>query len=100
MKDYVSLAAALQDLYSIGYCVDFTTDTVCLYCGEYDIRLDPEDFHIDEYVELTASAGSDAGKIVYAITSVSGEKGTLVLSAGTYIASINAQMARKLRLDL
>lgn len=99
MKEFNSLAAALQALYDKGYCTDFTTEAISLYCGEFDIRLDPDDFHVDEYYELSAAAGSDAGKIVYAITAVTGIKGTLVHGAKTYTATINARMAQKLRLD-
>lgn len=99
MKNYESLAEALKDLNRCGYVADFTTDHICLYSHEFDIRLDPEDFHIDEVYEFERNAGRDAGKIVYAITSVTGVKGTLVGSTGTYIATINAQMSRKLRLQ-
>ncbi|SFD86553.1 hypothetical protein SAMN05518672_103584 [Chitinophaga sp. CF118] len=99
MKNYASLAEALIDLNQCGYITDFTTDDICLYCDEFDIRLDPEDFHIDEVHEFESNAGKDAGKIIYAITSITGVKGTLVGSTGTYIATINAQMAMKLRLQ-
>ena len=99
MKNYASLAEALQDLNTCGYVTDFTTDHICLYSDEFDIRLDPEDFHIDEVYELQINAGVDAGKIIYAITAITGVKGTLVGGTGTYTATINTPMARKLHLQ-
>ena len=99
MKNYRSLEEALKDLSACGYAADFTTDHICLYCDEFDMRLDPEDFHIDEVHEFESDAGADAGKIIYAITAVTGVKGILIGSTGTYIATINAQMSRKLRLQ-
>ena len=52
MKNYESLVAALDDLRKRGYAADFATDTICLYCGDLDLRLDPEDFHVDEVTGL------------------------------------------------
>ena len=81
MKNYVSLADALSDLKKRGYDADFTaeTETVCLYCGELDMRLDPEEFHIDEVYRFDCTTGHDDNAILYVISDpASGVKGTLV----------------------
>ena len=48
MKNYNCLVDALDDLKKRGYKADFATETNCLYCGDLDIRLHPEDFKVDE----------------------------------------------------
>ena len=77
MKNYESLSDALHDLNERGYKANFESQTFCLYCGDLDLRLDPEDFHVDEIYHFGNSAG-EKGSAVYAISSVSGVKGVLV----------------------
>jgi len=77
MKNYESLSDALHDLNERGYKANFESQTFCLYCGDLDLRLDPEDFHVDEIYHFGNSAGEKV-PAVYAISSVSGVKGVLV----------------------
>jgi len=77
MKTYESLNDALSDLRKKGYEDDFTTQSFCLYCGDLDMRLDPQDFHIDEIDPVNSNSNSDSF-VVYAISSAAGVKGTLV----------------------
>lgn len=76
MRNYASPAEALSDMKERGYQADFETTSFCLYCGDLDIRLDPDDFHIDETCRFGGHDTND-GSIVYAITSSTGVKGTL-----------------------
>ena len=96
MKNYESLADALNDLKERGYWADFGTDTVCLYCGELDIRLNPEEFQVDEAYRFDGDANADDSSILYAITSSTGMKGTLVDTYGTYSERLNFKMDQKL----
>jgi len=93
MKNYESLDHALDDLRAKGYTTDFTTDKVCLYCGELDIRLDPEDFHVDEVSRVEGASGYEDKAFVYAITAVTGVKGTLIDANGTYAQHLNTVTA-------
>ena len=77
MKNYESLSDALHDLNERGYKANFESQTFCLYCGDLDLRLDPEDFHVDEIYHFGNSAVEKV-PAVYAISSVSGVKGVLV----------------------
>lgn len=95
MKNYESLADALNDLKERGYWADFGTDTVCLYCGELDIRLNPEEFQVDEAYRFEGDAKADDSLILYAITSATGMKGTLVDTTGVYSEHLNFKMAPK-----
>lgn len=98
MKNYISPPDALNDLKERGYVADFSTDTVCLYCGELDIRLDPEDFHIDEVYTFEGDSGTDDNSsVIYAITSATGVKGILTDTHGANSEHLGFQMAKKLQ---
>lgn len=97
MKNYESLVAALDDLNKRGYEADFATDTICLYCGDLDLRLDPEDFHVDEVYRFEGNISPDDSAVVYAISSSTGVKGTLVDGYGSHSGSLSFEMARKLQ---
>ena len=77
MTNYQSLADALSDLKKKGYEENFESQTYCLYCGDLDLRLDPEDFHVDEIYHIEGNAGSENPN-VYAISSVTGVKGIII----------------------
>lgn len=96
MKNYESLVDALNDLKERGYWADFGTDTVCLYCGELDIRLNPEEFHVDEVYRFDGDSNANNSKVLYAITSATGMKGTLIDENGTYSERLNFRIDQKL----
>ena len=96
MKNYQSLADALDDLKKRGYEADFATQTVCLYCGDLNIRLDPEEFNIDEVYRFEGDSNPDDNSVLYAISSSTGVRGTLVDSYGVYSGNLSFDMARKL----
>ncbi|MDX2049054.1 MAG: phosphoribosylpyrophosphate synthetase [Chitinophagaceae bacterium] len=95
MKNHESLVDALDDLRKRGYEADFTTQTVCLYCGDLDIRLNPEEFNIDEVYPFEEESSPDDNSILYAISSATGVKGTLVDSYGAYSENLSFEMAKK-----
>lgn len=81
MKNYESLDDALSDLKKKGYEDDFATESFCLYCSDLDMRLDPEDFHVDEIDRVEGNSNPGDSATVYAISSSAGAKGTLVVDA-------------------
>jgi hypothetical protein len=97
MKNYESVIEALSDLRQRGYVADFATDTNCLYCGDLDIRLNPEEFNIDEVYRFEGDSSPDDNTILYAITSTAGIKGTLLDAYGTYAANLSFDMAKKIQ---
>lgn len=100
MKHYESLIDALDDLRQRGYEADFATQTVCLYCGDLDIRLYPEDFHVDEVYRFDGESTPVDNAVLYAISSASGVKGTLADAYGAYSSNMSFQMAKKLKANL
>jgi len=92
MKNYESPGEALSDLKTRGYVANFTveTETASLYAGELDVRLDPEEFHVDEVYRFDCNAIRDNNAIVYAISDpASGVKGTLVNSLEADFCSLS-----------
>jgi hypothetical protein len=97
MKNYESLVDALNDLKKRGYETDFATDTVCLYCGDLDLRLNPEEFHVDEVYRFELDSNPHDNSILYAISSSTGVKGILVDGHGTHSEGLSFEMAKKLQ---
>jgi len=97
MKNYESLVDALNDLKKRGYTADFATDTICLYCGDLDLRLDPEEFHVDEVYRLDGDASPGGNSVIYAISSSNGIKGTLVDAYEAYSENLSYEMVKRLQ---
>jgi hypothetical protein len=97
MKNYESLVDALADLKQRGYETDFEVETFCLYCSDLDIRLNPEAFHVDEFYRFEGDSNPDDSAVLYAITSDTGVRGTLVDGYGASSSNVSFEMARKLR---
>lgn len=87
MENFKSPADALSDLRRRGYNSDFSIETFCLYCGDLDMRLYPDQFNVDEEYRFGAGNAHEEDTVVVAITSSNGIKGTLMESYDTYALS-------------
>jgi hypothetical protein len=96
MKNYDSFPEALDDLKKRGYDADFETDSFCLYCGDLDLRLNEGEFHVDELYRFEEDADPDNNAVIYAISSSTGVKGTIVDGYGAASDNISFEMAKKL----
>lgn len=94
MKNFNSLADALNDLRKRGYQSDFSTETFCLYCGDLDMRLNPDQFKVDEEYRFGGDAAHEEDTILVAITSSTGIKGIVVDSYGSYSEGSQFDSAR------
>lgn len=99
MKNYQSLVDALTDLKNRGYEADFEIEPNCLYCGDLDLRLQPEEFSVNEVYRFEEDSSPDDSSILYAISSSAGVKGTLVDAYGVYAENMSFEMAQKLRMQ-
>jgi hypothetical protein len=97
MKNYESLAEALDDLKKKGYDNDFEPQTICLYCSTLDLRLEEEEFNVDEVYRFQGDSSPDDNAVVYALTSNTGVKGTIVDGHGAFSGNISFDMIEKLR---
>ena len=80
MENFESVDKALSDLRKRGYEADlnFEEDPFGLYCGDLDMRLNPEAFHVDEVERVEDGKCPDEKVVVYAISYCSGVKGLLL----------------------
>jgi hypothetical protein len=97
MKNYDPLVDALDDLRKRGYDADFETPSFCLYCGDLDLRLNEEEFHVDEVYRVEADSNPDENAVVYAFSSSTGVKGTIVDGHGVSSDDISPDMAKKMQ---
>lgn len=97
MNAYSTPTAALADLKKRGYAADFEAQPFCLYCGDLDIRFAAEDFNIDESYRFEEKSNPHNSTIVYAISSDTGLKGTLIDTINAYAENPNAEMDKKLQ---
>ena len=70
MQKYESVLDALLDLQSKGYKQVFRRGKSTVYCLELNLWLTPGQFSVDEYYHFEQMYIPDAGRVVFAITSV------------------------------
>jgi hypothetical protein len=97
MKNYDTLVDTLNDLKKRGYDADFELQSNCLYCSNLDLRLNEEEFSIDEVHRFDGDSNPDDNAVVYALTSPTGVKGTIVDGYGASATNISFDMAKKLQ---
>jgi len=97
MKNYESLADALTDLKIRGYEAEFEAKPYCLYCGDMDLRMNHDEFNIDEVYRFEEDSNPGDNAVLYAISSNTGVKGTMVDANGPYAENMSFDIANKLR---
>lgn len=95
MKNYKTLEGALCDLRERGYDTDFTVDKFCLYCGDLDMRLDPEQFNVDEEYLFKSDVSEEEDAVLIAITSSAGIKGIVLDSHDSYAEGVSTKIIRQ-----
>lgn len=98
MDAYDTLSAALEGLKAKGYTEDFNLHPDRISCPAQNLELHPGDFTIDAFYRFEGASNPDDSSIVYAISSNSGLKGTLVDAYGMYSDSLNEDMIQKLKI--
>lgn len=99
MKTYESIVDALEDLNKRGYTLEFRKEPSCIYCYVFDLWLTPEQFNVDEVHRFEENSDPDDSSVVYAISSYTGMKGTLVDSFGVYAEYVTFEMAQKFEVN-
>ncbi|HEY8510388.1 MAG TPA: phosphoribosylpyrophosphate synthetase [Cyclobacteriaceae bacterium] len=99
MRTYETLSDALVDLKKRGYNIDFRKDPKWIYCYVYDLWFTPEEFNVDEFYRFEENSDPADNAIVYAISSYSGMKGTLIDSYGVYAEYMTFEMAQKFEVN-
>ncbi len=99
MKTFETLAEALNDLKARGYSNDFNLQPEAIACSSLNLKLRPEDFHVDEIYRFEGFTDPDDSTILFAVTSIVGVKGIIVDAYGAYADSLSHGMLQRLRID-
>jgi hypothetical protein len=93
--NYDTVTEAVNGLRQRGFTVDFNLMENCLVCDT--AKFDVNDFEIVEFYRFEGNSDPSDEAVVYAIQSFNGLKGILVNGYGISADTINADMAKKLR---
>jgi len=99
MKNFETLTEALTDLKTRGYNNDFNLHPEWIECPPLNIKLAPEEFHVDEIYRFEGMNNPDDSAILFAVSSSQGIKGVLLDAYGAYSESLSSVMVSKLRID-
>jgi hypothetical protein len=99
MKSYDTLSQAINSLKSDGYSSDFNLHPDWIECPATNVKLKPDEFHIDSVYRFEGMSNPDDNSVLYAISSRAGLKGVLVDAYGVYADSISQEMIGKLKID-
>ncbi len=99
MKSYSTLTEAMLSLKQKGYSQDFNLHPEWIECPGLDLRLRPEEFHVDEVHRFEGMSDPEDNDVLFAITSTKGVRGLLTDAYGMYSDSISPEMRTKLKVD-
>jgi hypothetical protein len=99
MKTFETLTEALEDLKKRGYSNDFNLQPDAIECRTLDLKLPPEDFHVDEIYRFEGMNDPDDSTILFAVTSTHGVSGVILDAYGAYTDSLTEGMLHRLHID-
>lgn len=99
MKTFSTLSEAITALKDRGYTVDFNLHPEWIECPQLDMRLKPEEFHVDEVHRFEGMNSPDDSDVLFAVSTSHGIRGLIVDAYGAYADAISPIMAKKLTID-
>jgi hypothetical protein len=99
MKTYETLSEAIQSLKEQGYSNDFNLHPEWIECPPLNLRMAPEEFHVDQVHRFEGMTDPDDSAILFAIRSSAGVMGLLIDAYGLYADSLSPVMIQKLTID-
>ena len=89
----------MQALKKRGYDQDFNLHHEWIECPRLDLRLKPEEFHVDEVHRFEGMNNPDDSDVLYAVSTNMGVKGLVTDAYGAYSDSMSSEMVKKLTVD-
>lgn len=99
MKTFDTLSEAMFYLKNRGYVQDFNLHPDWIECPPLKLKLEPDQFHVDQVHRFEGMTNPDDSAILFAISSSNGVKGLLVDAYGPYADSLSPIMVQKLTID-
>lgn len=98
MRNFNSLVDAINAYENEGYIEDFDLKEDFLSCRNYEYKLYPDQFTIDEFYRFEDDSSADEQSIIYAISSETYKlKGLMISGHSIYSEPISEQMLLKLK---
>ena len=91
------ISQKMAELKKGGYLLKFRREATCLYCIELNQWITPDSFTVDEYYHFEDSLNTDEDRMLYAISSIEGQKGLLVDTCFVYEDNISPEMMQRLK---
>ena len=98
MKSYDTLVEAIQDLKQDGYAYDFNLMDNTISCADITTSFGPDDFNVVAVYRFEGMSNPSDNSILYVIETLTGVKGLLVDSYGTYSGEVSDELLQKLNL--
>ncbi|HEY9008913.1 phosphoribosylpyrophosphate synthetase [Ohtaekwangia sp.] len=99
MQSFETLSEAINHLKRKGYTSDFNLHPDWIESAPLNLRLMPQEFHVDAVYRFEGMTNPDDNTILFAISSTSGVKGLLIDAYGAYTESLSPSLIDKLRVD-
>ena len=99
MRTFDTLVEAIKALQTEGYTNDFNLHPEWIECAPLNLRLSPEEFHVDHIYRFEGMTDPDDSSVLFAISSDKGVKGLLLDAYGMYATSLSPIMLGKLKID-
>lgn len=97
MGKYTTLSEAINDLTKKGYTHNFNVKEDCIECPTLQLKLQPEEFEIDEKHRFEEMSDVDSESVLYAISSKNEDvKGLLANAYGVYADNASFELVQKL----
>jgi hypothetical protein len=99
VKTFETLSEAIGDLKTRGYVSDFNLHPEWIECPPMNLKLKPDEFHVDEVHRFEGATDPDDSAVLYAISSTSGVRGILIDAYGAYSGALSNEMITRLKID-
>jgi len=100
MKNYYpSLSVAIDDLYNLGYTVDYNLHDDGLQSIHHGKIYTADEMKVVKYYRFEGMSNPSDNSILYVIETTDGKKGIMVDSYGADSSSIPSDLLEKLKVD-
>lgn len=96
---YDTMVEAINGLKRQGYEHDFNLHPEWIECAPLNLKLAPDQFHVDQVHRFEGMTNPDDSAVLYAISAQDGLKGLLVDAYGPYAETVSEAMIAKLQID-
>ncbi len=95
MNHFTILTEAMENLRERGYTYEFSPNADYLTISGTDIKVEGDEFMVDEFHRFEGISDPGDEMTLYAITTKTGKKGVFVSAQGTYSNEVSRELMAK-----